>query len=381
LGGNGNRQFDHDQEQDHEQERHKRCLLHERGGQLMQDELTPYLVRLASRVPFCAALLLLAAATVAPPSWPFPAANGTKWQYIFKREPEGGEAAVTREIVAPSSSQKKVSLQMEEKINGAVQAAQTLEMEKGAVVAISERAADRSVSMLTPSVTVLPAKMEPGASWNFRGQIAGVALSLPVRILAEEEVQTAAGKFLTWHIHGEQAGTVATTADRWFAPGVGWVRESVTQRSPSGQLLDRRALELTAFPSTRPLANVTPAPPAFEASVSTSTAGEPMNIVSAEALQIVVRWRVRREHGSAKVRAVWIAEDTAGIVPADYKIDEATAIATPPESVGTFTLSRPTDGWAAGKYRVEFYVQNALAATTRITIAARASTAQAGGEF
>jgi hypothetical protein len=334
--------------------------------------LTLHFDRLASAVLICAILLFLGAATVTTPQWPFPSADGTTWQYTLTREPENDKAILTRHLVASPRLQKtEPSLQVEEKINGAMRSSQTLTIEKGAVLAISQRAADGKATPLKPPAIVLPAKMAPGISWNFRGQIAGINLTLPLKFINEEEIQIGAGKFRAWHIRGEQMGTVATTAEEWFVPGVGWVKESVTQRAPTGQLLDRRVVEMIARPEAR----------AFEASISTSTAGESMDLISADALQIVARWRVRRAAGKTKVRAVWIAEETGGIAPAGYKIDEATTIATPPESVGTFTLSRPPDGWAAGKYRVEFYVQDALVETERITIPARASASNIDGEL
>jgi hypothetical protein len=339
--------------------------------------LTASVDRLASGVTIC--VLLLLGNVAAAPVWPFPAKDGTMWQYTFTREPENDKAVLTRQIVKSSSSQKP-TLQIEEKVNGATQAAQTVMMENGALLAVAQRAADGKATVLAPAKTILPAKMGPGTTWDFHGRIAGIDLNMPLKVVADEQIQIPAGKFRAWHIHGQQTGVVSTTAEQWWTPGVGLVKESVTQRSPMGQLLDRRVIEMTASPSVEPARAPLDTRP-FEASVSTSTAGAPMDIISSDALQIVARWRVRRPAGNAKVRAVWIAEDTGGIAPADYKIDEATAIATPPESVGTFTLSRPPDGWAVGKYRVEFYVQDALAGTARVTIAARASAANLAGQF
>ena len=339
--------------------------------------------RLASSVSLCAILLLLGTASAGRAEWPFPTNEGTTWQYTLKREPEGETTTLTRQIVPSRDSKKtEAAVRLEQRWDGAMRSAQVLKSEKGAVLAISQSGANGQVSVLTPPVTIVPAKMEPGNSWNFRGHIAGTELALPLRIIGIDEIEIGAGKLRAWHIRGTQEGAVPTVAEQWFAPGVGWVKETVTQRSPTGQLLARRTLELRALPSTHPAASAPPQTRVFEASVSTSTSGAPMDIISSDALQIVARWRVRRLAGNAKVRAVWIAEDTRGIVPAGYQIDEATAIATPPESVGTFTLSRPSDGWAAGKYRVDFYFRGGLAATARITIAPRAAAAEDfGGEL
>ncbi len=70
----------------------------------------------------------------------------------------------------------------------------------------------------------------------------------------------------------------------------------------------------------------------------------------------------------AKVRAVWIAEDVGNIAPPNYKIDEATTVVTDPNSHGVFTLSRPESGWADGKYRLEFYLDEILVEAVELQI-------------
>jgi hypothetical protein len=90
-------------------------------------------------------------------------------------------------------------------------------------------------------------------------------------------------------------------------------------------------------------------------------------VVSADALQIVARWRGHGLRKNARIRAVWIAQDT-DVAPVDFKVDEATAVAAISNAFGKFTLSRPSDGWATGKYRVEFYVDDELSDTVDLTI-------------
>ncbi len=69
------------------------------------------------------------------------------------------------------------------------------------------------------------------------------------------------------------------------------------------------------------------------------------------------------------IKASWIANDTNGAAPANYKIDEKGIAVT--EDLGStkvwvsnFSLSRPDKGWPVGKYSVELYVDNALISTT-----------------
>ncbi len=118
----------------------------------------------------------------------------------------------------------------------------------------------------------------------------------------------------------------------------------------------------------------TPSPAqTFDASVSTSTAGTSVRLIPPDALQIVARWRARNVPEHSIVRAVWIAEDTGGTAAPDYHVDEAHAEVPGTGGTGAFTLSRPPDGWAEGRYRVEFYLNDNLAATIKLTIGEKIS--------
>jgi hypothetical protein len=66
---------------------------------------------------------------------------------------------------------------------------------------------------------------------------------------------------------------------------------------------------------------------------------------------------------------VWIAENIGEDFPQDYKVDEASAVATNPTARGAFTLARPEGGWTPGDYRVEFYVDDVLVDAVKMKIA------------
>ena len=68
------------------------------------------------------------------------------------------------------------------------------------------------------------------------------------------------------------------------------------------------------------------------------------------------------------VRVAWIAEDVGDIAPADFIVDQTETEIDDPEFAARFTLSRPKDGWAAGRYRVELYLEDDLLQTARVTI-------------
>jgi hypothetical protein len=88
--------------------------------------------------------------------------------------------------------------------------------------------------------------------------------------------------------------------------------------------------------------------------------------------KVVCVWKAEGVTPGSHIRGIWIAEDTGGAAPPNYKIDEATAIAKTAHdrfnSGGTFTVSRPTKGWPAGRYRLEIYLENELARTVRFAI-------------
>jgi len=48
--------------------------------------------------------------------------------------------------------------------------------------------------------------------------------------------------------------------------------------------------------------------------------------------------------------------------------DETESVAPTPDASARFTLGRPPDGWAEGKYRLEFYINDELEETIRVTI-------------
>ena len=73
------------------------------------------------------------------------------------------------------------------------------------------------------------------------------------------------------------------------------------------------------------------------------------------------------------VKAVWIATDTNGAAPANYKIDEKGLMVdknlkADEEWTGSFTLSIPNKGWPKGQYRVELYVDNQLLQSAKFSV-------------
>jgi len=316
---------------------------------------------------FCGILLgVVIGASVTQAEWPIPTADGTTWQYALTREGETEPGTLTRRVFAPKSPDEQNTLWIETAINGVAHSTEFLKNEGKAILATAQRGEGGSTEAFDPPITILPGDLSFGAEWKYRGPVAGLDLNLPLKIIGEGEIEVPAGKFRAMHFRGEKNDGFLTVADFWFVRGVGSIKETVTQRSPGGDLLSRNTIELVKLPAlhqTEPVAGKKK----LEASVSTSSNGDPVNVVSADALQIVARWRGHGLRRNARVRAVWIAQDT-GVAPIDFKVDEATAIAPIGGAFGKFTLSRPPNGWATGKYRVEFYIDDELTETVDLTI-------------
>ena len=301
---------------------------------------------------------------VARAEWPIPTADGTIWQYVLTREGEDRPGTLTRQVFAAKTPAEQNVLRIETAVNGATHSTEFLKNEGKTILATAFRNANGETQTFDPPATVLPGDLNFGAQWNYHGAVAGLDLDLPLKIIGEGEIEVPAGKFHALHFRGEKNDGLFTVADFWFVRGVGSIKEVVTQRGPSGDLLSRNSIELAKLPA---LSQTKPELKKLEASVSTSGDGDPLDVVSADALQIVARWRGHGLRKNARIRAVWIAQDT-GVAPVDFKVDEATAVAPISNAFGKFTLSRPSDGWATGKYRVEFYVDDELSDTVDLTI-------------
>jgi hypothetical protein len=304
-------------------------------------------------------------ASVIQAEWPIPTADGTTWQYALTREGETEPETLTRQVFAPANADAKNTLRIETAINGVVHSTEFFKNDGQAILTTAHRGEGGNTETFDPPITILPGDLSFGAEWKYRGPVAGLDLNLPLKIVGEGEIEVPAGKFRALHFRGEKNDGFFTVADSWFVRGVGSIKETVTQRSPGGDLLSRNTIELVKLPAQHQ------AEPAekkkLEASVSTSSDGDPLNVISDDALQIVARWRGHGLRRNARIRAVWIAQDT-GVAPVDFKVDEATAIAPIGGAFGKFTLSRPPDGWATGNYRIEFYVDDELTETVDLII-------------
>jgi hypothetical protein len=102
--------------------------------------------------------------------------------------------------------------------------------------------------------------------------------------------------------------------------------------------------------------------------VSTDPTGGLKTEFKSDVENIYVRWRGHGLPEGARVRVTWVAEDVGDLVEPNFIVDETESVAPTPDATARFTLGRPPDGWAEGKYRVEFYVNDELEETIKVTI-------------
>jgi tetratricopeptide (TPR) repeat protein len=102
------------------------------------------------------------------------------------------------------------------------------------------------------------------------------------------------------------------------------------------------------------------------------TFSEPVTEFVSDTPKIYCAWEGQGLKGGTPVRGVWMVTDVGSAAPANSKIDEATWM-TPRTGnfAGIFTLSKPNNGFPAGKYRLEIYLGSELAMTVPFSVVAR----------
>jgi hypothetical protein len=69
-----------------------------------------------------------------------------------------------------------------------------------------------------------------------------------------------------------------------------------------------------------------------------------------------------------KLRAVWFADDVGDAAPAKTKIGEKTMTMEGDPIEGSFSCTKPGNHWPIGKYHVDIYANDQLAATAKFTV-------------
>ena len=105
-----------------------------------------------------------------------------------------------------------------------------------------------------------------------------------------------------------------------------------------------------------------------KAVMTTAPGDDPVTSFPADMPKLYAIFETKGLKSGDKVRGVWIAIDVGEAAPENSKIDEKTITADGDTDEGQFSLSKPTAGWPAGKYRFEIYVNDKLATSVKFTI-------------
>jgi hypothetical protein len=362
---------------------------------------------------FLALGLLLAANVRAEPL--LPTADGTSWEYDSTETLTG--AAPVHSVVTVRAGKEvfegKEVVKLETLSGNVVSKTELVSENEHGLVCLARSLKDGKIAKLDPPETMIAAPLKAGTTWDQEGEVAGVKMHQHFTVAAEENVTVPAARFRAFHLQCEDSSLMSIKVDRWFAPGTGFVKETTVVRGPG--VLQRVTLELTKMtegaakpqPTPSPVVakpeekqpalapkSESPPPPAAPASapspseipaqtdeskpatppkkltveVSGDPAGGLKTQFKSNVANIYVRWHGHDLPQGATVRVAWVAEDVGDIVEPNFIIDETESAAPTPDASARFTLGRPPDGWAEGKYRVEFYVDDVLVETVRVTI-------------
>jgi len=323
-------------------------------------------------------VLLAPMATAAEPL--IPTTAGTTWNYELIQE----KPTDSLDLAEPNDEEHfdvTYSLGGSEKIDNknlrrlelyrgkALESVDLIAIEERGIICPARSDFRGTITKLIPPQTMVLAPLAKGTRWKFDGTIGETKVVQDYEITGEEDVDVPAGKFRAWRIHCEQKSPALATIDRWFVPGTGFVKVATVVKGESGVPAQKTWLTLKKLPKIESPSqkNAPTESEKLSAGVSSEPQGEFKTEFKQDARTIYARWHGRGLRDQAGIRAVFIAENVAD-VSANYQVDEMETKAPAANSGGTFALSRPEAGWSPGDYRVEFYVDDALAKTAKFKI-------------
>ena len=311
-----------------------------------------------------------------------PTQQGATWEYEIRDSSRGAEpASLTVRINGVEQVGAKELLKFETLAGDAIVKTELVSVDERGVHCHQRAGADGKATILEPPQTTVPAPLKMGVTWQVDDHVAGGGTQ-QFAVVGAEDIAVPAGTFRAFRLRCEQPWPISTTTERWFAPGTGTIKDVTTTRGPNGRLLSRTTTILREFsvalpeedkappgPTHAPAADATPAPkPAIFLEVAAERDAMPTTEFKSNAPQIFVRWSGVSLPVGEFVRVAWIAEDVGDLAPANFIIDEMETSIETAEFGARFTLSRPKDGWAAGKYRVELYLGDELLQKLNVTI-------------
>jgi len=218
------------------------------------------------RIP--CALALLSAICLARAETILPTAEGTTWKYQMTQEfgpgirpsdssvkpdPDGKFRLPVTITIAGSEKIDNVEVhKFELRRQGVVQTIQFLQINEQGIFELARGDASGERIKFDPPQKILSFPLKVGEKWEYHGEGAGEKVDETYEIVAQESIEVPAGKFDAYHLRVIGTQPFHSLVDRWFVPGIGYVKDVTEVQRANGTLVQRITLELKERPKNVP---------------------------------------------------------------------------------------------------------------------------------
>lgn len=317
---------------------------------------------------------ILHAAQAAPATSFFPGTTGTTWEYI---QTGAQPARLTVRIAGPETFKGEQMLKIETTAGDEIVQTDVLDPSDRGLLLYQRRLPESEPATFAPPRLLVPMPLKVGSEWEVDDEVDRAVMHQKFKAVAQEDVVVPAGTYHAYRLHCEQPWPLQIEIDRWFAEGTGVVRETITTRGPGGRLLARTTKVLNKFtlalpgqepPPSAVISSAAKPEPKVHVVVSKERDGDEVTTFQTDAPNIYVRWQGKNLPVGENVRAKWVVEDVGDVAAPNFVVDQTDTEVTRPDFAARFTLSRPKDGWATGKYRVEVYLEDKLLEKVAVSV-------------
>ena len=102
--------------------------------------------------------------------------------------------------------------------------------------------------------------------------------------------------------------------------------------------------------------------------MSAGEKGKPTTVFTPDTPEIRATFTTKETKKGDKLRGEWIADEVGEAAPPNTKIVEKILTLEQDDGGGYFTFLKPTNGWPSGKYHLDIYAGDKLAATVKFTV-------------
>src|SRR6266700_6303932 len=235
-----------------------------------------------------------------------PTAPGTSWRYNMTEEIGKGlnlpnvkadtdgkiRLPVLYRLEGTEDVDGKDLLKFEMHRAGTITNTDLLTVDEHGIICWARVNLDGELVKFSPPQTMIAIPLKEGAGWDFNGQVGELKVHQHYDVLGEEDVKVPAGEFHAFHIRGDQTSPSSMTIDRWFATGIGIVKDVTTMNAAKGDLLQRISLELVEAPKimARPEVKSDAIPKQLSVSLAKERSGKAITTFSSRTSEIYARW-------------------------------------------------------------------------------------------